>query len=80
MEGEGSQCAGTVITGVTGTGWKMMSGPHLSARGRKERRYRFGWGFLGHGPDLGMGQKVAPRPFSYYFLILFSFSLFLIIS
>jgi hypothetical protein len=51
----------------------MKSGPHLLARRREERRYRFAWGFLGRWPDLEMGQKVAPRPFSYFLDSLFLF-------
>jgi hypothetical protein len=64
---------GAVVVGVTGAGWKLTSGPHLSVRGREERRYRFERGFLGRRPDLEMGQKVAPRPFSYFFDSLFVF-------
>jgi hypothetical protein len=60
--------------------WPDMWGPHVS-EGKRETGYPFGNGFLGRGPDLELGQFVAPGPFVYFFLLsFFSFSVFLINS
>jgi hypothetical protein len=56
---------------------ELTGGACSSARKREGAGYRFGFGFLGHGPDLELGRFVAPGPFVYFFLLTsFSFSVF----
>jgi hypothetical protein len=51
----------------------MTAGSHMAAREREGAGYRFGIGFLGHGPDLELGRYVAPGPFVYFFSSFFFF-------
>jgi hypothetical protein len=60
----------------------MTGGSHLSARGREEAGYRFGFDFLGRGPLAGLGRMASPGSFSIFiffssFPFPFLFSLFL---
>jgi hypothetical protein len=45
----------------------MTGGSHLSARGREEAGYRFGFDFLGRGLDLELGQIVSLGPSLFLF-------------
>jgi hypothetical protein len=50
----------------------MTGGSHLSARGREEAGYRFGFDFLGRGPLRYWAESRPRGPFLFLFL-LFSF-------
>jgi hypothetical protein len=54
--------------------WRgLTSGPHLSARKKRRRGYRFGMlAMLGRGPTLAVGWNVPRGPFL-LFLFIFSF-------
>jgi hypothetical protein len=61
-----------------GEGRNLTGGSGLSAGEREESRYRFGFGFLGRGLDLKLGQMVSPGPFYiFFFFSSFFFSVFL---
>jgi hypothetical protein len=55
-----------------GNGWRLMVELTSGSRCRWERAsrgYRFGFGFLGHGPDLELGRFRSPGPFNVFFLL-----------
>jgi hypothetical protein len=56
----------------------MTGGSHLSARGREEAGYRFGFDFLGRGSLAGLGRMASLGPFSIFIFFLLFFFCFLI--
>jgi hypothetical protein len=58
----------------------MTGGSHLSARGREEAGYRFGFDFLGRGPLAGLGRMASPGSFSIFiFFSSFPFPFFFLV-
>jgi hypothetical protein len=54
----------------------MTGGSHLSARGREEAGYRFGFDFLGRGSLAGLGRMASLGSFSIFIFFLLFFSCF----